>query len=334
MGQEDTRVELRALGRTGHRVSVLGFGCGAVGGLMVKGEPAEQHRAIQQAVDAGIRYFDTAPSYGNGRSEENLGRVLQELGSRAADLVVGTKFRVEPGQAAGAGAAIRTSIEDSLRRLRRERVHLLQLHTRIAARPGSGGLTPPEVLGPVLDGLHAVRDAGLAAHLGITANGDTAAVLEVVNSGRIETGQVFFNAANPSAGWPGHRPPNGHDFSGLIDSAAAHSVGVIVIRPLAGGALAASDVRHPNASAAPGGISGESYDADLAHARSLATLAAELGLEGPPELAVRFAQAKPGVSTVLVGYSDSGQLADAIRWTERGPLSPDAVQRVLAATPR
>ncbi|MER3406768.1 MAG: aldo/keto reductase, partial [Chloroflexota bacterium] len=71
-------MDLRPLGRTGLQVSALGFGCGSIGGLMVRGDPAEQRRAIELAIDGGIRYFDTAPSYGDGRSEENLGRVLDE----------------------------------------------------------------------------------------------------------------------------------------------------------------------------------------------------------------------------------------------------------------
>ncbi|HEX2184589.1 MAG TPA: aldo/keto reductase, partial [Chloroflexota bacterium] len=63
---------------------------------------------------------------------------------------------------------------------------------------------------------------------------------------------------------------------------------------------------------------------------ALVALAGELGLEGPVELALRFAMAKPGVSTVLVGYSDGEQLASAIPWAARGPLPEDAVRRVLA----
>ncbi|MDQ3811060.1 MAG: aldo/keto reductase, partial [Chloroflexota bacterium] len=74
-------MEQRDLGRTGLKVSALGFGCGAVGGLMVLGEADEQRRAVGRALDAGITYFDTAPSYGDGRSEVNLGRVMSELGA-------------------------------------------------------------------------------------------------------------------------------------------------------------------------------------------------------------------------------------------------------------
>jgi L-galactose dehydrogenase/L-glyceraldehyde 3-phosphate reductase len=309
----------------------LGFGCGAVGGLMVKGDAVEQRRAVEQAIDAGIRYFDTAPSYGDGRSETNLGRVLHELGSRASHLVVGTKFHVDPANPANVPAAIRASLETSLRRLQMERVHLLQLHSRIA-RSGPRSVTPQQVLGPILDGLRAVRDAGLAQHVGITANGDTDAIRQVLESGQVESAQIFFNALNPSAGYAGHTPPGGHDFGGIVDVAAQHTVGVIVIRSLAAGAVSARDERHANAGD-PGGITGERYEEDLARARALAALAAELGLESPVELALRFAIAKPGVSTVIVGYSDVGQLTDAIRWAERGALPPAAVDHVLALTP-
>ncbi|MDP9374965.1 MAG: aldo/keto reductase, partial [Chloroflexota bacterium] len=75
---------------------------------------------------------------------------------------------------------------------------------------------------------------------------------------------------------------------------------------------------------------GPGYAHDLARARSLAPLVRELGLESPLELSLRFVQAHGGVSTVLVGYSDPTQLDDALRWTARGPLPADAVERIVA----
>jgi len=86
-------VEKRRFGRTGLDVSVLGFGCGAVGGLMIKGTPADQERAVARALELGINYFDTAQMYGNGESERNLGRVLQQL---KPAVYVGTKVRLPP----------------------------------------------------------------------------------------------------------------------------------------------------------------------------------------------------------------------------------------------
>ena len=89
-------MQLREFGRSGMRLSVLGFGCGAVGGLMVRGDPADQERTVAKAIDAGVNYFDTAVLYGNGESETNLGRVLQRL--KPAGVVVGTKVRVPSGE--------------------------------------------------------------------------------------------------------------------------------------------------------------------------------------------------------------------------------------------
>jgi len=326
-------MELRRLGKTGLTVSALGFGCGAVGGLMVRGAAAEQRRAIARAIEAGIRYFDTAPSYGDGRSEENLGRVLSDLGHDAVaeGILVGTKFRVDPGIAddpAAVGKAIRESLEASLRRLRREKVHLFQLHNKIG--PDAGALTPEQVLGPVVDTLRRLRDAGTIEHFGFTATGDPGSVRRIVESGHVETGQVYFNALNPSAGYAGKGVGSGTDFDGLIDVAAQRKVGVIVIRSLAGGAVVANDARHANASSpSSGNVAGERYSDDVVRARALATLAGDLGLEGPVELAFRFAVAKPGVSTVIVGFSDETQLEDALRWAGRGALAADAVRAVL-----
>src|SRR5436190_2385096 len=88
-------MEMRTFGRTGMKISILGFGCGAVGGLMVRGDPADQDRAIGRALDAGVNYFDTAVQYGNGESEKNLGRILNRL--KPKDAIVGTKVRIPPG---------------------------------------------------------------------------------------------------------------------------------------------------------------------------------------------------------------------------------------------
>ena len=62
-------METRVFGRTGMRLSVLGFGCDAVGGLMVRGNPLDQERTIARAIASGVNYFDTAVQYGNGESQ-------------------------------------------------------------------------------------------------------------------------------------------------------------------------------------------------------------------------------------------------------------------------
>ena len=82
----------RAFGNTGLQVSVLGFGCGAVGGLMVRGEHRDMFRSVEYALQSGINYFDTARMYGDGLSEIHTGAILRELGAK--DALVGTKVRL------------------------------------------------------------------------------------------------------------------------------------------------------------------------------------------------------------------------------------------------
>jgi len=323
-------MEQRALGRTGLRVSALGYGAGSIGGLMVRGDSAEQTRAVGRALEAGITYFDTAPSYGDGRSEENLGRALRELGAWDR-VVVGTKVNLEPGDLDHPEAAIRRSLEASLRRLGRDSVDLFQLHNRVAQAAEGRALAVADVVGDVAAGLERMVADGLAGHVGFTGLGEPDALRQAVLSGRLETVQSYFNVLNPSAGFAG-RAGSGQDFAGLIDAAASAGLGVIAIRVLAAGAVLGQPERHPNAGDPGAALAGGAdYTRDLERARALEPIVNELGLEGPLELALRFVLAKPGVSTALVGYSNMEHLESAIRWAERGPLPDDAIRRAIEA---
>jgi L-galactose dehydrogenase/L-glyceraldehyde 3-phosphate reductase len=317
-------MELRPLGNTGLTVSALGFGCGNVGGLMVRGTHEDQVAAVQRAIDAGITYFDTAPSYGNGLSETHLGEVLKEL--NAWDRVrVGTKLRVDPGE--DPGPAVRNSVIESLRRLQTDHVHLVQLHNRIGS--GDGAVSPGR-LPAVVEAMRTVQREGLVRNIGCTALGDSSAVVGAIKARFFQTAQCYFNAANPSSGYAGVAQ-GAQDLGGVIDEAAGRETGVICIRVLAAGAMVASMERAPLAGGTGGALTaGADYESDVRRAQALVSLARELGLENAMELSLRFVLAKPGVSTALVGYSDRQQLEDAIRWAERGPLPQDAVERVLS----
>jgi aryl-alcohol dehydrogenase-like predicted oxidoreductase len=325
-------MEQRQLGRTGLQVSALGYGCGAIGGLMVKGEPAEQTRAVARALEAGITYFDTAPVYGNGRSEENIGRCLTELGAWDR-VVLGTKVRLAMADLEAPRAAVRRSAEASLKRLGRESVDLLQLHNRIdlfaSELAGDARLGLADAIGEVAEGLKDVRKAGLARHIGFTGLGETAALLETAMANDYDTVQAYFNVLNPSAGFPGDFG-NEQDFDELIDTANRAGLGVIAIRVLAAGALIGTMERHPNASD-PGQplVRGAEYAKNVERAQRLGPIAAELGYENTLELALRFALAKEGISTVLVGLAEYSHLESALHWAEKGPLSAEVVERLV-----
>jgi L-galactose dehydrogenase/L-glyceraldehyde 3-phosphate reductase len=311
------------------KVSALGFGCGAVGGLMVRGDPADQRQAVARALDAGITYFDTAALYGDGASEEHLGRVMRELGAWSR-VVVGTKVRLASVEPGSVSQGVRASLQASLQRLGRSDIDVFHLHNSVGLTHAERGQLELEtVLGEVAQALEEVKQAGLVRHVGFTGLGETAALREVVMAEPFETVQTYFNVLNPSAGFTGHAGGQ-QDFEGLIDSAARVGRGVIVIRVLAAGAAVGLAERPPIAGDPGGAMAGSrSYADDLVRAERVAALASELGLEGPVELALRFGLSKPGVSTVLVGYSTREQLETAIRFAERGALSEDAVARVL-----
>ena len=76
-------MKTRRVGSTDLILSEIGFGCGGNAGLMVRGDAAEQRRAIAYALEIGITYFDNAPDYGNGAAEEALGQAADDGVPRA-----------------------------------------------------------------------------------------------------------------------------------------------------------------------------------------------------------------------------------------------------------
>src|SRR5258705_10107767 len=235
-------MEIRVLGKTGLKISVLSFGCGAVGGLMVKGAATDQERAVAQAMELGVNYFDTAPSYGDGESEKNLGRVLKALKARVQ---VGTKFRLDPPDLRDIPGAVARSLDASLTRLGMERVDLFQLHNRIESGRGSGALSVGDVLSEVVPAVQKLRQQGKVGFCGITALGETPALHQAIDAGTIDTAQVCYNLLNPSAGAAVPAGFPAQDFGRLLDRTRERRVGVIVIRVLAPRALSGVEARHP-----------------------------------------------------------------------------------------
>lgn len=322
-------MQLRVFGRTGMKLSVLGFGCGAVGGFMVRGDPADQERTIARAIDAGVNYFDTAVQYGDGESEKNLGRVLQKL--KPADVVVGTKVRVPPGEVGRIADAITASLESSLARLRLERVDIFHLHNTVSATGGGPALSVRQVLDDVVPAFDRLRQQGKIRFLGMTAIGDTAALQQVVDARAFDSAQVVYNMLNPSAAveLPANYPAQ--DYGRLFDHTQAAGVGVVGIRVLAGGALSGSAERHPIAGAAPEPIgSAMHYEADVDRARRLMPLVEEGFAASLTEAATRFALSHPAMGTILVGMATPQQFEDALAAVQKGPLPQAALDRLSA----
>ena len=321
-------MDYRTLGRTGLRVGVLGFGCGNVGGLIIRGTPAERERAVARALELGINYFDTAPIYGDGQSETNLGQVLRALKPR---IHVGTKFRLPDVPASELPAAVVRSLEESLRRLGLERVDLLQCHNLVTRERQEARVSVKDMRDAVVPALVRLVEQGKIGFYGMTALGETSALHEILDGAMVQTAQVCFNLVNPSAAHA--LPPRfpAQDFGRLLDHAARSRTGVIVIRVLAAGALSGTEARHPIAVPIVDPIaSAPEYATDVRRARLLEPLVKEGHAASVVEASLRFALTSPAVSTVLLGYSSLEQLEYAAAAVAKGPLSSEALARLPA----
>lgn len=325
-------MKYRTMGKTGLNVSEIGYGCGNIGGLMIRGSHKEQIEAVELALNLGINYFDTAPSYGNGRSETNLGKVLSELDP---NIVLASKVGLSHEQLNDIPGAIERSVEASLNRLQRDHVDILQLHTRIALSRDNldlpRSLSIHDVLGEngVAETFDNLRRQGKTRFTGITGLGETAALHKVVESRRFDVVQAYFNLLNPSAG---HRVPDGfsgHDFKQLINKASEGGMGVAAIRVMAAGAVggdvsrkgyAAPSVRSPM-------VLGGEYSRDESRSSRLDYLV-QGEIRSVPQAALKFVLMHPGISTALVGFSNLDQIKEAAETPEYNPLSQSQLTKL------
>jgi aryl-alcohol dehydrogenase-like predicted oxidoreductase len=319
-------MQYRTLGKTGVKISEIGFGCGNNAVLMVRAPYEEQSRAVRRALDRGINYFDTAFAYGLGKSEENLGKILSDLG---ATPVVSTKIRLEP--ATDLKIATIQAVEAGLKRLQRKSVDLIQLHNRLTVGRSPGkrfSVTPADVLGPngILAGFKEMSAQSKVGYFGFSGLGDPKALRELIDSGEFHSFQAYYNLLNPSAGHAVAERFSALDYGRLIDRAAGKGMGAAVIRVLAAGALTSSPDAGGGSSPEPLS-SGSDYALDLERAEKVKFLV-DGGIKSLTQAAIRFALMKPEVSTVLVGFSNTAHIDEAVVCSGAGGLAEDAMARL------
>jgi predicted aldo/keto reductase-like oxidoreductase len=172
-------IPARVLGRTGLRVPILGFGSGSRF-LMYK-EEDKALEALNRALDLGVCYVDTAQSYGNGKSEEWIGHLMT---TRRKEVVLATKI---PGRTAEEG---RRQIEESLERLKTDRVDVLHIH----ALKDADDLKAIEARGGVLEALLEAREQKVTRAIGITCHANPQALRDALERHDFDCTQMALNA--------------------------------------------------------------------------------------------------------------------------------------------
>lgn len=214
-------MQYRMLGRTGLRVSELGIGGAQIGlkNYMAPWDPASDasaaqiERMLDRALDLGYNYIDSAPGYGNGQSEEIIGRVA---GRRRGEFTVATKTSASTW--AHGKAEVKAEAEASLRRLRTNYVDVLQFH---------GGDYRPEQVRHLLDdgpadAYRELREEGKVRFLGITAE-EPVTLRPLIASGLFDVIQIRFNVIYQNA------------YHNILPEAQLAGLGVVVMRPATSG---------------------------------------------------------------------------------------------------
>lgn len=295
----------RTLGRTGLQVSELGLGglfVSKVGGL----PPEDSYRAVRRALELGVNYVDTAPTYAN--SEEVLGAALEGV---PQPYILSTKLggRPQPFNPKDKDA-LRRSFEESLRLLRRDRVDILMVHE--PDRPGQYDWWDDwqGFHGPVRDFLEELKQEKLISFTGL--GGTTAYELpRILATGYFD---VVLTAFNYSLLWR-------EALIAVIPEARRQGMGIIVGSPLQQGALARrydEQVQHGAPWLSP--PRREQY-------KRLYAAVDEIGIP-LPELGLRMVLSNPSVSTVLMGARSVAEVEENIRSVERGPLPEEVLRRL------
>jgi uncharacterized protein len=175
----ESKIPIRAFGKTGMLVSALGFGSGS---RFLMYEEDKALEALNRAIDLGITYIDTAHSYGNGKSEERIGKLMAD---RRKDITLATKI---PGRKADDA---KRQIELSLKRLRTDRLDVLHIH----ALKGPEELAAIEAPDGVLKALYEAREQKVARAIGITCHASPEALKMALERHDFDATQMALNAA-------------------------------------------------------------------------------------------------------------------------------------------
>ena len=325
-------MKFKPFGKTGLSVSEVVLGGGFVGGILLNPDHRVKRTAFDLALENGINWIDTAPSYGQNKSEQNIGQLIKETGKTP---VISTKVAMDVNNLPRAGDQIKKSVEESLIRLGQNSVEVLNLHNPITKETettsGFGNIGIKDMLrsGGILDSLENIKKMGVVKNIGITALGDSQCCHDVISTGRLDAAQIYYNMINPSASFSDKEKIIGQDFSGLIDTCKKYEVGIMAIRVFAAGILA-SDQRHGREILI-------TDDTTITQEEKLAKKLfkiIESSSEKPSEygtraeIALRYNLSNKDIDCTVVGLAEIGHLEQVLNGTKAGPLPNSLLNRI------
>jgi aryl-alcohol dehydrogenase-like predicted oxidoreductase len=312
-------MEYRTFGRTGWKVSAIGFGAWGIGGdVWGPTDDKTSLATLHRAIDLGVNFFDTADVYGDGHSEQLIAEVRK---ARSEQIIVATKAgrRLVPHNASGYNRQNLTSfVERSLRNLQMETLDLLQLHS-----PPSEVYTMPEVFG-ILDDL---VQQGKVRFYGVSVERVDEA-LKAITYPNVQSVQIIFNMfrLKPS--------------EQFFKAAREQQIGILARVPLASGMLTGKFTsstqfdpndhrnfnRHGEAFDQGETFSGVDYETGLQAVEELRTLVPDGATMA--QFALRWILMFPEVSSTIAGAKNQQQIKDNVQAASLQPLSDETMRRV------
>src|ERR1022692_3890810 len=306
----------RTLGRTNFEISEIGYGAWGIGGTMwIGASDKESLAALYRAIELGVNFIDTALVYGNGHSEELVGRVV---GDASEKIYVATKvppknfiWPAPPGvgiEEAFPRDYIMSSTEESLKNLRLDVIDLLQLHV------WNPEWTERDEWRRAFEDLKA---QGKVRAFGVSLNNhEPDSALGIIETGLIDTVQVIYNIFDQAAE------------RNLFPACIKHNVGVLARVPLDEGALAgriAEDTIFPE-----GDFRNRYFRGDRKKqvVERVDAMVSDLGLKDAshlPEIAIRFCLSHAAVSAVIPGMRSISSVEGNVMASGQGPLPVSAL---------
>ena len=310
-------MQYRALGRTGLQVSELGYGAWGIGGRQWVGAQDEASiRSLRAAFDRGVNFFDTALAYGDGHSEELIGRAFAGNNDVIVASKIPPKNLVWPARAGTPlwvvfpQPYVLDCLDRTLKNLGRETVDLIQFHVWDDA-----WVREPEWQETV----NLMRSSGKARFVGISINDHQPTnVLRALQTGLIDSVQVIYNIFDQS--------PEDH----LFAFCQKNEIGVIARVPFDEGSLTGRI--NPDTTFAPDDFRNVYFQGERKREvwERVEKIANEAGIaiDEMPSLALRFCISHPAVTTVIPGMRSPEHVASNAAAVEAGVLEAATLEKL------
>ena len=313
------------LGRTDLNVSEVVLGGGWVGGLFIDPSYEVMEKALETSIESGINWIDTAETYSEGQSEKNIGDLLSALPVKDK-FYISSKAKLDPKSSESFGSQIDRKLDNSLKRLKTDKLDLYQLHNKITFEEGVETLTSAQILekNGVCDIMEKIKEDSRVDHIGLTALGDTKPIRDVVNTGCFDTAQIYYNLLNPTATFKEKGIWNDQGFLNLVSDCQAQNMGILGIRVFAAGLLA-TDIRHGREIPVTHMI--DIKEEERRVQRIYKVVGQTYGNRA--QLAVRYGLSAESLHCTVLGLATLEHLQNAIQAVEMGPLPKDVLEKIL-----